>query len=109
MYSCHFEGVHLHTLTSYRILMPASPGPGGEWVVHYSYWPHSPVSSPVREDLPESSFGARSENVEPLHETYVFATPKAREGWWNVMRKQPAIQWMELPVDTDLTRLTEDS
>jgi hypothetical protein len=101
MFSCHFEGVHLHTLTTYRVLMPSTPGPGGEWVVHFSSWPSAPLSSPVREDLPADEWGPRGgrggrAGLEPVHDALVFATPKARDAWWSVMNKQLSIQWTEI-------------
>ena len=79
MYSDHFEGVHELTEIGYEARFPATPGPGGEWVVHWRTTQPHPGA-----DLS----GVTTDN------TFVFSNPQRRAAWWKVVRKN--IIWLRV-------------
>lgn len=86
------EGVHRTTLTTYRLLFPATAGPGGEWVVHFYATPaarstFTPTQA-VSGDISKSS----------LDDVLVFFTRADRETWWRILFENGNITWTDLPV-----------
>lgn len=82
MYDRHMEGVHRKTLTSFRLLFPDTPGPGGEWVIHFHAVPA--VNGPIQRG--------------PMDDTLVFFTQADREEGWRTLRDTTNIMWVDLPV-----------
>lgn len=82
MYERHLEGVHRETLTSFRLLFPSTPGPGGEWVIHFHAMPA--VSGPLQRG--------------PMNDTHVFFTQADRDEGWRSLERNTNIVWVDLPV-----------